>query len=868
MDGLAWIQEPDESVNGQLIEGRLRLFSVGYSNSVTEWDLGSGLPCRDASGGGSAVWCLSPQPQLSKAISQMEEEHQDQGTLFRGQNLVAGCADGSLILFSTADSDLRFQRYITRAPTKKAQALCITFQDRHKIIAGYANSFMRVYDVRTGTLIRNITLGAGLPGGPKETLVWQVKCLPSGDIVSGNSNGELQVWDGKTYSQRQRIAGHQSDILALALSVDGKTIFSGGTDMQTIAYKQDSQNRWARVYNEKIHKHEIKALAAFQDRRIDVLASGGVDTTPIVMPIRQFGNEYCRNLSRLPQQSPVVSAPCQRLLAAWWNRDVFLWRIGRNRSREKPAKNWKLISHLMMSSEENISSVSLSADGKLLAVSTAAAIKLFHLRTTAKDKHAIRIRKIEIPSALNRGARLLQLSPDNKWLAIVGNTSNVIIGRITFNDVENDEEAMLMPEIIALQRTSKPHQIQDGLSGIWGSYNRAITRLVFSGDSRVLVASDLAGSLDSWVLRDHEDSTSASLDQAIPNGTSHSVSSPDSSRNDSDDEDVSTVIIHGQHWVCNHNNHLLPMLDSAPLILSFRPRIQPQRALNNGGSRESPVAQTFESCSNREPDGDYRLLIVTAKHQIYEFDVLKGQLTDWSRRNPTTNFPGRWRIIHDKAIGCVWDVSCSPHKDSLWMYGNSWLVMLDLNQDLPTPKDSGVINDESEALTVTGNNKSKGKKRKRHERILHERKQMSGAGGKVIDQDRENVGIGQGIRTVLGSGKDAVGEVQSNGPEERNVEEQGRDESMDEDDDVELPSMRNPKHIGTVTNGALAETEEDVVRDKHRPPWWITFQYRYILGMVPIGGKDDDQQPEVALVERPLWDLDLPPRFTGPHDRG
>ena len=866
VDGLAWTQEPDEILADKIIDGRLRIFSVGYSNSITEWDLLSGLPLRDASGGSSAIWCLSPQPRLNK-----EEKENEDG--FIGQNLVAGCADGSLILFSTAEGDLQFQRYITRAPTKKAQALSITFQNRHTIIAGYANSFMRVHDIRNGSLLRNITLGGGLPGAPKETLVWQVKCLPWGDIVSGTSNGEIQIWDGKNYSQRQRIAGHKSDILALTTSPDGQTIFSGGTDMHIVMYKQDTRQRWAKVYNEKIHKHEIKALAAYQDRKIDVVASGGIDGSPGLMPIREFGNEYSRTLPRLPQQSPVMSSPSQRLLATWWNREVLLWRIGPSENREDLAKkNWKLLYRLVMKGEENISSTSLSDDGKLLAVSTVAEVKVFHLRTKTSGERALRVQKIRVPAGLDKGGRLVQFSPGNKWLAVVSNASDVNVGRIMYEDAGSDEIVTVLSETVALRRMSKPSRVQDGLNGTWGAYSRTIAHLAFSSDSSVLVATDLGGSFDSWVLEGREDSSAAPTVKATPNGTSHSASSLDSGSDDDedDDEDARPVIISGQHWVHNKSNDLLPTLDSAPLILSFRPSVQPRQALVNGHSAASSTTHDVPTNSNEKSTGEHRLLVVTAKHQIYELDVLKGQLTDWSRRNPTNSFPARWRKIMDRVMGCVWDVSGSPRKERLWMYGTNWLAMFDLSRDFHPPKHAESAKAQSGTHDETGNREHKGKKRKRGaEDVVHELKQLSGAGGKIKNnKDRENVGFGQQVKTIVGTGTSASVSISPEKEKTRKPEDQVQSKEIEEDDRVELPRTRDVAHDETGTNGALVKIEQDNEKEQHGPRWWMSFEYRSILGVVPIGFKDDDDQPlEVVLVERPLWDLDLPPRFAGPHDR-
>ena len=64
------------------------------------------------------------------------------------------------------------------------------------------------------------------------------------------------------------------------------------------------------------------------------------------------------------------------------------------------------------------------------------------------------------------------------------------------------------------------------------------------------------------------------------------------------------------------------------------------------------------------------------------------------------------------------------------------------------------------------------------------------------------------------------------------------------------------------------ETEDDadgevaVDKQRRRRKWWCTYKYRPILGMVPIGVQEtstdgEELKPlEVALVERPPWDLE------------
>lgn len=276
VEGLVWIQEPDEkNEEGKNVHGKLRLFSIGYSSSVTEWDLVKGLPARHSTGNHSEVWCLAAQPK-SKTFGKPENYPEAAVQ----QNLVAGCADGTLVLLSTADNDVRFDRFLSRSSTKKARVLSVTYKDRNVVLAGYADSTIRVFDSRNGSVLRNISLGSGPPGGPKEILVWKVKCLSNGDFVSGDSTGDIRIYDGKNYSQVQRISGHEADVLDLAVSLDGNMIFSGGMDRRTCFYtcskkKGHGGERWRKVSHKRYHDHDVKAMATYEGNGLNVIVSGG-----------------------------------------------------------------------------------------------------------------------------------------------------------------------------------------------------------------------------------------------------------------------------------------------------------------------------------------------------------------------------------------------------------------------------------------------------------------------------------------------------------------------------------------------------------------------------------------------------------------
>jgi U3 small nucleolar RNA-associated protein 4 len=276
VDGLVWIQDPDEKdISGKTIAGKLRLFSIGYTTTVTEWDLERGQPLRQSSGNHGEIWCLTAQPSVP--LGQKHSNSHSSPEHWPGQNLITGCTDGAVVLYSTADQDLKLQRVLVRPSSKKAKVISVVFQDRNIVVAGCTDSTIRIYDIRNGTLVRSMSLGAGPTGAPKETIIWAIKCLPNGNIVSGDSTGEMRIWDGKTYTLIQRLKCHKQDILSLAASIDGSIIFSGGMDRRTVVYKQIGgiKSRWGEVTHRRFHSHDVKTMATFEGMGMSVVASGG-----------------------------------------------------------------------------------------------------------------------------------------------------------------------------------------------------------------------------------------------------------------------------------------------------------------------------------------------------------------------------------------------------------------------------------------------------------------------------------------------------------------------------------------------------------------------------------------------------------------
>lgn len=298
VDALVWVTGDDEHMpDGSVLFGRSRLFSIGYTTTVTEWDLEQGRAKKHASGQHGDIWCLGAQPAPSK------EQPNGVVPASQPQRLVAGTIDGSIVLYSIDDDDLQFQRVLVKTHKKNIKMVSIAFQSRQIAVVGCSDSAIRVYDLRRGELIRTMTLGKDLLGGSKDIIVWSVKCLKNGDIVSGDSTGQVCIWDGKTYTQAQRIQGHKQDVLSLATSADGSSIISGGMDRRTALYRPMPRDpsRWQRLWHRKYHDHDVKAMASFEGQGMSVVVTGGENLSS--PPIRLHSSLTARDQDLTPPPS-------------------------------------------------------------------------------------------------------------------------------------------------------------------------------------------------------------------------------------------------------------------------------------------------------------------------------------------------------------------------------------------------------------------------------------------------------------------------------------------------------------------------------------------------------------------------------------
>lgn len=511
-------------------------------------------------------------------------------------------------------------------------------------------------------------------------------------------------------------------------------------------------------------------------------------------------------------------------------------------------------------------------DGSSLALSTISCIKLFRLRQ--KDNQLL-VSRIVIPTSIGEaGARTVKFSPDGKWLLLIRSDSKIQMCRL-----KRDEGArkglLVLPKLVTLERLPRDATETQSELGL-GNYVRTISRVAFSADSRILAVGDHAGYLDTWVLQGCEDLTEESNKQQTV------LEKANRFDDESSEEEVHAQVTLGQSWIRNPAASILPKLSSAALILSFRPG-RP----NHDKQATSRISLNIKGRSSHSqnasfPDHEDRLFVFTGEHQMHEFHVLSGKLSTWSRRNPSSQLPQAFQGIKDRAMGSIWD--SRGLKERIWLYGSSWLWMFDLSLDFPADMDRRNQTADGQLLP-SGLSATSLKRKRRLDDGNSEgvEKRNTGAGDK-IPESKLYVGIGRKFRKTDGAETDKgqwisadVGTFRSSGGDDYDAADE--DDSDDEDaanESALLNLRRGPAEADRITNGAKNDASgiiqlESRGSDSCRP-YWGTYRYRDILGIVPLGdcsesGDDLRGSIEVAVVERPLHEVDLPPRYHGDQDR-
>lgn len=456
IEGLAWSTSED---------GVLRLFSIGGSTSITEWDLQSGLPLANHDCNSGVIWSLSAS---------------DDGT-----KLAVGCDNGSVVIVDVSGGPGVMEHLKILQPNN-ARVMCVTWKGKDQVVGGCSDARIRVWSTKNennGRIVHTMKVDKAQK---EDTLVWSVQVLKkSKQIISGDSTGSVKFWDGNNFSLLQSFKVHEADVLCLASDMRGETIFSAGVDRKVVCYKMiDSKlKRWANVSNRLLHAQDIRAMASFEAKGASFLVSGGVERTLVINSVREFNEGMFRKIP-ITRHRPCVSVAAEpRLVMMWSDQAVKIWQIDQYAEPDEEneeSKGKRLVAKITLANEENITHATLSKSGSLLAVATLAETKIFQL--TANKSGSLDVDKSEDDCMVlaNEGAVLTRFGPDEKSLVMINPGSEAIVYNLETRELDELE----LPDPDSIKIKSKL------------GFAKNVVQMAVSDDGAHVATARLCGSVD------------------------------------------------------------------------------------------------------------------------------------------------------------------------------------------------------------------------------------------------------------------------------------------------------------------------------------------------------------------------------------
>ncbi|KAG0224123.1 WD40-repeat-containing domain protein [Mortierella sp. GBAus27b] len=620
-----------------------RLFSAGLNAVVTEWDLKTLKPKRSVDSHGGAVWCMA--------------------TNHANTVLAVGCEDGCVRLFDIADGELTFIRSFDK---QKTRILSLAWsQDDTIMVTGSAKSSIYKWNVELGRVVSRMTVDR-VPG--EDTLVWSVKMLVNGTIVSGDSLGHVKFWDGTSTTMTQSFNAHGADVLCLAVGSDGNTVFSSGVDRKCNQYrfvdqpapkktgkngkngstngKTEMISKWVLAGSRRFHSHDVRALALDESRNVDALVSGGVDVSMVVCRAAQFPDINQRRLPYVPQRPVVSISKSNRLMLCRQTNAIKVWRLGKSASPVQPFSEIEIGAHmeliepqqavLEMSFKDgrNLTASALSEDGHWIAVADIEEVKLFRIDDNPLKPGQLLVKKQKsFPGVRGTGAHVLSFTPDSTRLVVASTDSHVVIVDITqYESGKFDILRKFGQHRGAGGKNVESMQV-DGEEEVVGGEGQVetIVFMAISADGLWLATGDLKN----------------------------------------------RIFVFNLDTLQHHAT--LPVFDAPLTALQFHPY--------------SPT-----------------LVIPTASNVFYLFNVESRRLTDWSREfSSDKHFPTKFLGLKDKIQGVAFNPA---RKNTLLVWGATYICHVDLDQG---------VGDRNAILNVGKRKRGDGKdemRRKQRERRM------------------------------------------------------------------------------------------------------------------------------------------------------
>lgn len=386
IEGLVWAHAKGENP---------RLFSIGGSTYITEWDLKTCRPMTNLNCNAGVAWCI------------------DANTA--GTRLAVGCDDGSVVVINiSGGSGVMDFEFICQRQDQRV--LGIRWYDDNMVIGGCSDGRVRCWSVNgdnKGQLVSSMRVDKLKT---ESTLVWSIVALPSKQqFVTGDSTGSVKFWDIKTSSLIQTYSVHDADVLTLTKDASEEKVFSAGIDRKIHQFswlenRTKKNSKWIHNFNRLLHLNDVRSLSLFESKAYNFLVSGGVERSIIVQSVENFLEGPYKKILMDQQLSNIRFNPLFNLVALYQDQMVKIWRLQDDKH--------KLVAKLSLADEDNITSIDISGlfnAQPILAVSTINSVKVFILEDLESKYKVRKIRDAAFDSVVS-GAKSVFFYNDNKLI--------------------------------------------------------------------------------------------------------------------------------------------------------------------------------------------------------------------------------------------------------------------------------------------------------------------------------------------------------------------------------------------------------------------------------------------------------------------
>ncbi|XP_034031590.1 U3 small nucleolar RNA-associated protein 4 homolog [Thalassophryne amazonica] len=397
-----------------------RLFAAGLNGEILEYDLDNLESRYRVEAYGGPIWTVVGN---------------NQGTL-----LAVGCEDGSVKMFEILADRIQFQRNLDR---QKGRVMCLSWHPSGTLIAAGMIDMIRVFDADSGHATHRLLVDRGSRASKsRDVVVWSVLFLSDHTVVSADSAGKVQFWDGLMGTLIQTHVITNWDVLVLAVSPDESSLIAGTSEgtvvqFQLLSSTVDQQDKnWIRTRTFKNHTHDVRALAHTDT----AVVSGGMDTQLVVRPLldKVEKNTLESSLRKItfPHRRLVSCAKRAGMLLFQFPDHLELWRLGESDGHGKPGeclhvkRKPEKVMELKRKGKDHICCSALSPCGGWLAYSTVSSVRLYRLQFNNNDISITRVSKL--PKVLCKTNQLCFSSDSSKLYASSMNSSVIVVVLNTF----------------------------------------------------------------------------------------------------------------------------------------------------------------------------------------------------------------------------------------------------------------------------------------------------------------------------------------------------------------------------------------------------------------------------------------------------